>query len=113
MPSLGTRNIHASQGTQPVSSHPHSISTRDLELAPLVTASMTFATGAFGAINVTAANGTFVNFAKDQQIELIGTGANDGCYKILGVDAANNSYLKLSPSVPANLGPLTATMRTI
>ncbi len=115
MPAYGTRVTHTAieKGAQPPQGKPHAIITRDLGLNTLATAAMTFVAGSIGTINVTAANGTFPNFAKDMQIELIGTGANDGFYEIIGVDGTNQSYLKLTPSVPMSLGPVTATIRTL
>jgi len=78
--------------------------TRDLGLASLVTASITFSSG-----QATAAASTFANFKVGQAVLITGTNLNNGQFVVTATDAS--TYLTLQPPA-ANEGAVTATVRT-
>lgn len=82
--------------------------TRDIGLDKLATASITFHTA---TNHLTAANGTFANFAVDDIVEVTGTQLNNGRRTVIGVDATNQAFLNVD-FPPQAEGPVTATVRT-
>jgi len=114
MPALGTRSISRQRQGHPPGQKLNSILTGDAGMTKrIVGVSLTFST----AGTITGANNTFPAsgpgaFAVGDPIEIIGTLLNAAFFTVIGLDAANHSFLTVDPP-PKNEGPLTVTIRTV
>lgn len=81
----------------------------DPGLDKLATASMSFSAS---TNKITAANGTFANFAVNDIVVIESTNLNNGFQTVTAIDGTNQSFLTVDQGLHTE-GPLTATVRTL
>lgn len=109
VPMNGTRTKQGSAFEHPPSSKLDRANTRDLGLSKNVTASITFTAS---SKQLSGANGTFNNFAVNDDIEVLKTNLNNGVFRVTAIDGTNHAFLTVDYPVKDE-GPLSATVRSV
>lgn len=106
-PNFGTRTRRNVAHERVSQSRPNSVTTRDVGMTKLISASITFGSG-----QLLAANNTFTSFAVGDGIVVENAPeAVCGFYTVTGIDVISATYLIVDPP-PQAAGPVSATVRT-